>query len=138
MTCSFNELRLLGSSHFDSQCLLTVILCGDNRLPERFRSSDLIALGSRMRLRMMLDSYDKTILNNYLEHSLQHAGTPHLMTKELMATLVDHAAGNLRLLNTMAAELLDVGAQKELTKLDEKLFLEVFSRQPTTRKRPRQ
>ena len=47
-----NELRLLGSADFDSQCLLTIVLCGDTRLPERFRSQDLVALGSRIRLRM--------------------------------------------------------------------------------------
>ena len=135
MTNNLNELRLLGSAHFDSKCLLTVILSGDLRLPERFRSNALIAMGSRLRPRMILEPHDKTALFKYLEHSLHHAGVPHLMTQELMATLVDHAAGNLRLLNTMAAELLDAGAQKELSKLDEKLFLEVFSRQPKERKR---
>ncbi|HQN19240.1 MAG TPA: ATP-binding protein [Syntrophobacteraceae bacterium] len=29
-----NEVRLLSSTHFDSQCILTSILCGDTRLPE--------------------------------------------------------------------------------------------------------
>src|SRR5690606_8489760 len=36
-TC-LNELRLLGSVQFDSRCLLTTVLCGDERLPERFRA----------------------------------------------------------------------------------------------------
>ncbi len=43
ITCNLNELRLLGSAHFDSECLLTVILCGDRTLPDRFRSNQLLA-----------------------------------------------------------------------------------------------
>lgn len=132
MTCSLNELRLLGSAQFDSECLLTVVLCGDVRLPERFRSNALIALGSRIRFRRMLEPYEKQDLRNYLEHCLEQAGAPQLMSRALMGTLVEHAAGNLRLLNIMAAELLTVGAQKELSQLDEKLFLEIYSRNPRT------
>ena len=51
-----------------------------------------------------------------------------------MRTLVEHSAGNLRLLNIMAAELLAVGAQQELAQLDEKLFLQIYSRNPRKNK----
>jgi type II secretory pathway predicted ATPase ExeA len=135
MTGCLNELRLLGSAHFDSQCLLTTVISGDMRLPERFRTEALVSLGSRIKLRMMLEPYDRAILLDYLEHCLAQAGAPHLMSSGLMETLVDHAAGNLRVLNNMAAELLARGAQTEAAQLDEKLFLEVFSRQPASRKR---
>ena len=47
-----------------------------------------------------------------------------------MDTLVEHSAGNLRLLNTMAAELLTVGAEKEQAQLDEKLFLDLYALTP--------
>ena len=40
------------------------------------------------------------------------------------------AAGNLRVLMTMAAELLDAGVQRELAQLDEKLYFEVFAVPP--------
>jgi hypothetical protein len=50
-----------------------------------------------------------------------------------MSALVEHSAGNLRLLNVMAAELLTVAAQRELTQLDEQLFLELYS--PTPQKK---
>jgi general secretion pathway protein A len=130
-----NELRLLGSANFDSQCLLTTVLCGDTRLPERFRNEALVSLGSRIKLRMTLEAYDRNILLEYLEHGLAQAGALHLMTAGLMETLVDHAAGNLRVLNNMAAELLLSAAQKELKQLDEKLFLEAFSLQQPMKKR---
>jgi len=125
-----NEIRLLGSAHFDSQCLLSSVLCGDMRLPQRFRNPALISLGSRMQVRLTLEPYPHNEMLHYLEHALQEAGASHLMTKGLTETLVEHAAGNLRLLNTMAAELLATGAQTEAAQLDEKMFLEVFSRNP--------
>lgn len=58
------------------------------------------------------------------------------MTPQLRHTLCDHAAGNYRILTTMAAELLAAAAQKELPVLDEKLYLDVFAQPnlPTQRR----
>jgi general secretion pathway protein A len=131
LTGCLNELRLLSSTDFDSQNLLTTVICGDTRLPERFRSRSLISLGSRMQFRLKLEPYTREDLLDYLEHSLNEAGCPQLMTKTLMKTLVEHCAGNQRVLNNMAAELLAMGLKKEASQLDEKLFLEVFSRKPS-------
>jgi general secretion pathway protein A len=130
LTDCLNELRLLSSTDFDSHNLLTTIICGDTRLPERFRARSLISLGSRMQFRLHLESYTRNELLDYLTHTLSHAGAPQLMTQSLTSTLVDHCAGNQRVLNNMAAELLATGLKKELSQLDEKLFLEVFSRKP--------
>jgi len=47
-----------------------------------------------------------------------------------MTALVEHSVGNLRLLNIMAEELLTVAAKRELTQLDEQLFLELYSSTP--------
>jgi type II secretory pathway predicted ATPase ExeA len=137
LTCCLNEVRLLSTASFDSKCILTTVLCGDMRLPDRFRNTALVSLGSRMQVRHFLEPHSKQDLIQYLDHALAQAAAPHLMTQNLKETLVDHAAGNLRLLNTMAAELLFTAAQKQLKQLDEKLFLEVFSRN-TTAKRPKE
>ena len=126
-TDCLNELRLLQSAHFDSKSLLTTIMCGDMRLPHRFGATELVSLGSRMRLRMILQPYDRDVLFAYLEHALEQSGAPHLMTRSLKQTLTEHASGNLRLLNTMAADVLTYGAQKEAPQLDEKLFIELFA-----------
>ena len=134
VTPCLNEIRLLGSDEFDSKCLLTSVLCGDMRLPERFRNTALVSLGSRMRVRMKLEPLGRHDLLNYLDHALSQAGAPQLMSETLMETLVDHAAGNLRVLNTMADEMLLEGARREMVQLDEKLFLEMFSRHPGPRK----
>ncbi|MBW1998672.1 MAG: ATP-binding protein [Deltaproteobacteria bacterium] len=134
ITACLNEIRLLGSAHFDSKSMLTTVLCGDMRLPDRFRGTALVSLGSRMQVRHLLQPYDRHDLLDYLDHTLLQAAAPHLMSQTLKETLVDHAAGNLRLLNTMAAELLTTAAQRQLKQLDEKLFLETFSRNPSAKR----
>ena len=49
------------------------------------------------------------------------------MTKELMNTLCEHAAGNYRILCNMAGELLDMAARLERTILDEPLYFDCFA-----------
>jgi len=49
-----NELRLLCATDLDSRALLTVVLGGDARLTEKFRGEELLPLGSRMRVRLVL------------------------------------------------------------------------------------
>jgi general secretion pathway protein A len=88
------ELRLLQSHHFDSQSLLFTILCGDNRLPERFRSADLLPLGSRIGPCLVLSPLSPDQLQDYPNFALDQAGNSQLMTKELMRTLAVHALIN--------------------------------------------
>ena len=120
------ELRLLSSLKFDSRTLLSVVLAGDGRFVEKLRRDDLMPLGSRLRARLVLEAATSEELLTCLKHLLSASGNPALMTKELMATLADHAMGNYRVLTTMAGELLSAAAQREIPQLDEKLFLEVF------------
>ena len=129
-TTCLEEIRLLGSNLFDSQCLLTTVLCGDTRLPERFRSPALLSLGSRIRCRLTLSPHDQEALADYLDQLLDKAGTPHLMSNALKTALVTHACGNLRVLTNIAANLLGEASARELPQLDEKLFSELFARQP--------
>ena len=84
-------------------------------------------LGSRIRTRLGLEHASSEELAACLKHLLELAGNASLMTPQLRQTLCDHAAGNYRVLTTMASELLAVAAQRDLAKLDEKLYLEVFA-----------
>jgi len=121
-----SELRILSSADFDSTSLLTVVLAGDGRLLELLRHQDLIPLGTRIRTRLSLEAASREQLGQLLSHALATAGNASLMTAELRDTLVDHAAGNYRLLMTMSAELLAYGMVHEVPQLDEKFYLEVF------------
>jgi len=129
------ELRILQSHQFDSQSLLFTILCGDNRLPDRFRTADLLPLGSRIGPRLLLEPLSPEHLQDYLYFALETAGNSQLMTDELILTLSAHAANNLRVLNQMAAELLATAARQNLPRLDETLFFTLFS--PSTTKSQR-
>ena len=123
----FNELRTLASKDLDSKQLLCVVFAGDARLPERFRSQELLPLGSRIRRRLNLEYASRDELLACLEHLLDAAGNPALMTTELRATLADHAAGNYRVLMNLGDELLTTAADRQLPRLDEKLYLELYA-----------
>ena len=130
ITPVLNELRILASKDFDSRQLLSVVFAGDSRLPERLRTAELLPLGSRIRRRLVLDYASRDELLACLDHVLAAAGNPSLMTAELKATLADHSAGNYRVIMNLADELLAAAAERELPRLDEKLFLEVFGAAP--------
>ena len=121
------ELRLMASARFDSQPLLCVVLAGDARLIDKLRREELIPLGSRIRTRLATEHASREELLAGLNHLLAGAGNASLMTPALRHTLCDHAAGNYRILTTMAAELLAAATQRELPQIDEKLYLEVFA-----------
>lgn len=130
-----NELRILMSTELDSVQLLAVVIAGDRRLQSRLGQDDLLALGSRIRTRLVLEGASPEELAECLRHGLESAGHPRLMTDGLITTLAEHAGGNHRVLMSMAAELLEAGIERELDVLDEKLFLEVFDPGPKSRRR---
>jgi type II secretory pathway predicted ATPase ExeA len=124
-----SELRLLASADFDATSLLTVVLSGDGRLLERLRHEDLIPLATRIRTRLNLGPASREELDALLRHAVTKAGHAKLLTPQLHEMLVDHSAGNCRLLMTMAAEVLARGVEEEAPQLDEKLYLQLFDAQ---------
>jgi len=129
-----SELRILSSGKFDAETYLTVVLAGDTRLADRFRHPDLLPIGSRIRTRLVLEYASQKELRDILRHALKKAGAPKLLTENLQEVLVDHAAGNYRVLMTMAGELLMAACERELTAIDEKLYLELFEERSTGRR----
>jgi type II secretory pathway predicted ATPase ExeA len=126
-----SELRLLSSMQFDSRNLISVVLAGDARLNSKLRRDELLPLGSRIRTRLVMEYANRDELAGCLDHLLTSSGNAHLVTPELVTTLCDHAIGNYRVLTAMAGELLATAAQRELTQLDEKLFLELYGATPS-------
>ncbi len=124
------ELQLLASAELDSRSLLTVVLSGDGRLLEKFKTEELLALGTRMRVRLSLEALPAAELAEVLRHVLAEAGNPTLLTAELVITLAEHALGNLRVLMRMGGELLDAAVRKQVERLDEKLYFEVYEVPP--------
>jgi general secretion pathway protein A len=120
------ELRILSSADFDATSLLTVVLSGDGRLLELLRQEHLIPLGTRIRTRLVTEAASREELLELLTYALSQAGNATLMTAELKDTLVDHSAGNYRLLMTMSADVLAYGMANDIKQLDEKCYLEVY------------
>src|SRR5271154_3043822 len=108
------ELRILSSADFDATSLLTVILSGDGRLLELLRQEHLVPLGTRVRTRLATEAASRDELLELLSHALSKAGAAALMTAELKDTLVDHSAGNYRLLMNLAGELLAHGMANDV------------------------
>ena len=77
---------------------MTVVLSGDGRLVELLRQEYLVPLGSRIRTRLVTEAASRESCWICLSHALSKAGNAALMTAELMDTLVDHSAGNYRVL----------------------------------------
>lgn len=121
-----NEIRLLASYMLDSQLLLAVVLAGDPRLAERLRTRELVALGTRIRVRLDLSALAPDELREVLAHAVAEAGGGHLMTEEVAGLVSTHAGGNLRTMMNMASELLEAGLAREAQRLDEKLFFELY------------
>ena len=125
-----SELRLLSSMQFDSRNLLSVVFAA-RWSAANYAGTNCCPWASRIRTRLIMEYASRDELADCLNHLLTSAGNAHLMTTELAATLCDHAIGNYRVLAGMASELLATAAQRELTQLDEKLFLELYGTTPS-------
>ena len=134
-TSVFSELRLLSSADLDSRSILTLILAGDGRLASRLEDLELLPIASRIRSRLRLEALSPRQLQDCLNHLLKASGNPRLLTASLLATLCEHAAGNLRLLMNMANDLLAAACQQEREQIDEKLYFEVFALDPKPTKK---
>lgn len=125
-TTVLSEIRLLSSIAYDSKAILTVILAGDLRLPERLRATELAPLESRLRTRMRLEPASRDEMVAMLEARCEAAGNASLVTPDLAATLAERSLGNARAMLNIADELLTVAATRDLRQLDEKLYLDLY------------
>lgn len=131
-----NEMRLLTSVGLDSQVLLTVVLAGDDRLLDKFRSRSLAPFFSRIRVRIHVEPLAPEALRDYLLHLMREAGNTRLMTAGLVDTLCERACGNLRTMMHLGTDLLEAGAERDGAQLDEGLYLELFATPDSPEPRP--
>lgn len=133
-----SELRLLSSAELDSQAILTVVLAGDERLTQRLQTAELLPIASRVRTRLRTEGVAPANLRDALNHLLEQAGNPKIMTPSVAAALCEHAAGNLRVMANMANDLLNAAVRKELAQIDDTLYFATFSPEPQKTNRRRQ
>jgi len=111
--------------NFDSRILLTIILAGDERLINKLQETELLPLGSRIRVRFKTEYATQEQLITCLQH-INHAGHAALMTQELMKAICEHSMCNYRVMCNMANDLLTHAFKKQQPQLDEKLFFDCF------------
>ena len=129
-----SELRILSSANYDSKSIATIILCGDERLPEKLQTSELLPLASRIRTRFIAQPHSRDELTYLLQERMAKAGNAQLMTKELIVTLAEHSMGNPRILITMADELFSKAIKANVAIMDESMFLAAYQKIDTKRK----
>ena len=120
------EVRMLASDQLDSRSILTVVLCGDERLTQKLQTDDLLPVASRVRCRLRYQPSESKALRECLCNHLQKAGNPRLIREPVIAALCEHAAGNCRVLMNMANDLLAAALHDEADQIDENLFFKVF------------
>jgi len=125
------ELRLLAGERLDAGWLLTVVLAGDRRLLDRLHQPVLAPLASRLRVRLHLEEYPVTILEDVLRHLLHCAGNPALFTPAVIQTLAEQALGNLRCLMHLADQALTLAIEQNATVVDEAILLSAAATPPT-------
>jgi general secretion pathway protein A len=111
----FAELRALTSKDFDARFLLCIVFAGDGRLTERLRDPDMLPIGSRIRRRLVLEHASRDELCACLDHRLDAAGNPGLLSTELKC----HPRGARR---RQLPRHDDIGDEL----LDEKLYFDIF------------
>lgn len=131
------ELRMLQSDQLDSRSLLSIVLCGDDRLTHKLQGEDLLPVASRIRCRLRFETIEPKELRECLLNHMQKAGNPRLIAEPVVAALCEHALGNYRVLMNMANDLLAAALHQEADTIDEKLFFKVFDMRANTKTKGR-
>jgi type II secretory pathway predicted ATPase ExeA len=124
-----SELRILSSTEFDSKSVLTIVLCGDERMQHKLASDELRPLASRIRVNLKMEPLPVPKMKEYILHSLEACGRPDLLSASLIDVLAEQSMGNYRALSNIGSEILEYGASKDASILDEKLFMELYQYQ---------
>ena len=104
-----NGLKLMTSDKFDSPSLLSVVLARDARLNTNLTREDLLPLGSRVRINLLIEPSGRDTLVPLVTEACNN----NLTTPELVQTLAEHAMGNPRIMCATAAELFSAAAHQE-------------------------
>jgi len=130
------ELRILSSKEFDARSLLCVIFAGDRRLLDRLDQRELQPIQSRIRRRLLLEEAPRDEMLACLEHLVDAAGNPNLITTDAKVAIAEHSAGNYRSMMTHCDELFAAMLDRDATAIDGDLFFDHYKpKAPKRRKR---
>ncbi len=98
-----SELRLLTNFEYDSYNALTVILCGQESLTQKFGLTILESLANSITVSVNIDTLPPEETISYIEQRIKDAGNnPNLLTKNAMTLIHDASGGVLRSIGNIA------------------------------------
>ena len=98
-----SELRLLTNFEYDSYNALTVILCGQESLTQKFGLTILESLANSITVSVNIDTLPKEETISYIEQRIKDAGNnPNLFTNNAMSLIHDASGGVLRSIGNIA------------------------------------
>lgn len=99
----FTQLHTLAQFEFDSKPVMPLILCGQDMLLDHLMANDVRPLASRVLGRNHLESIKKEIMEEYLNHHINLAGsTKKLFSEEAIFAIHQASGGLLRKANSLA------------------------------------
>ena len=99
----FTQLHTLAQFEFDSRPVMPLILCGQDLLLEHLMANDVRPLASRVLGRNHLESINKEIMEEYLNHHIKLAGSSkQLFSEEAIFAIHQASGGLLRKANSLA------------------------------------
>jgi general secretion pathway protein A len=105
-------LRILTNFDMDSRLVLSVVLCGDNRLRPILEQPALEPLRQRIAHFAALRPLDRTETAQYIAHRLAIAGAdPKLFDEQALDALFEITRGNLRAINHLCRKAMELAAQ---------------------------
>lgn len=105
-------LRILTNFDLDSRLVLSVVLCGDNRLRPLMEQPALEPVRQRVAHFATLRPLDRTESAQYIAHRLAIAGgDPKLFDEQAIDALFEITRGNLRAINHLCRKAMEVASQ---------------------------
>jgi type II secretory pathway predicted ATPase ExeA len=110
----FTQLHTLAQFDFDSQPLLPIILCGQDRLLDRLMYPSSRPLASRIIGRSHMKTLQLETMTAYIEHHLELAGSKkNPFSQEAILAIHQGSGGLLRRANTLARGALLAAAMEK-------------------------
>lgn len=130
---TLEDIRLLTNSEMDRKSVVTLVLLGQLWLRSKLKSTGNEALYQRMRFRYGLEGLTKTQTTEYIQQQLKQVGcTKELFTDGAYTQVFQASGGILREINNLSVEALVQAANRDLSKVDEKLMKLVVDQRETS------
>lgn len=123
---TFEEIRFLLNSNFDSQSPMALILVGQNELWDKFKLQQYAAIRQRIDIRCQLPELDRAQTGTYIERHLEYAAAADIFTDKAVEEIYRYSAGSLRSINRACTHALIYASQHARRLIDDHMMRDVI------------